>query len=505
MNKRWVVLAFFLLGIAVVFLGGSILLDELGLRPVPPAVEPVPIPPALPPVAVVAPTAVPPTAFSGDSPPPAAQPPAAASSLPERGEGSMVTGEASLSPAAGPAMITATPPENSLAAEGTPVVVVPGPGTPTPTPIFAAQLPPDVINIVLLGSDRRGSSGPWRTDTIILVSIDRWNRTVGLLSIPRDLWVYMPEVGYGRINTADFFGDLHKVRGGGTALVKRTIEYNLGFPVHRYARIDFGGFVKIVDALGGLDIDVDCAINDPYTKTYFKAGVQHMNGTTALMYARSRYSTNDFDRSRRQQKVLQAIWKKVLERGLIPSLPILWGTLRDTVQTDLGIAEMLTLGYLGARLQPQQIRTQVLGWPIVRSWTSPEGAAVLLPNQPRFNQTLERFFNPAQAAGTAIDTGANAEPIKVAVLNGSGDDKLAGLAAASLERRGFQVEVAGPASRTNYRNSFILISDPDRREFATQLAQVMGIPATNIQMFPEPDSEFDLKLVVGKDYQPCGK
>ncbi len=478
MNKRRVIPALLLLGAAAILLGGGILMDELGWWLAAPTATPVLPSSTPPPVAVVAPTVVPPTRTTADGRPPTAE---------------------STETVEGPPSAVAT---ESFSPEGTPVVVAPGPGTPTPTPIFAAQLPPDVINIVLLGSDRRGPNQPWRTDTIILVSVDRWSRTVGLLSIPRDLWVYIPEVGYGRINSADVFGEMRKVRGGGVELVKRTIEYNLGFPVHRYARIDFTGFVKIIDSLGGLDIDVDCAINDTFTRTFFQAGVQHMDGATALKYARSRYSTSDFDRSRRQQKLLQAIWKKVQQRGLIPSLPMLWGTLKDNVQTDLGIAEMLTLGYIAARLQPQHIRTQLLAPPATRGWTTPDGAQVLLANQPVFSQTLERFFRPA--AETALGANPSSAPVKVEVLNGSGDAKIAGLAAASLERRGVKTTVSGTTSR-NYPASFVIINDPEQRESAAQLAKAMGIPATNIQMLPDPESEFDLKLVVGKDYQPCGK
>jgi len=484
MKKRWIVLGLLLLGVAGVIFGSRIIVDALGLWSVPPATTPSGQPTHLPPVALVAPTSArsvptPATNSPALSPQPPATPP--------------------------PADLSAVPPApatESFAPEGTPIIIAPGPGTPTPTPIFAAQLPPDVINVVLLGSDRRRPKEPWRTDSIILVSIDRWNRTVGLLSIPRDLWVYIPEVGYGRINSADVLGELNKVRGGGLELVKRTIEYNLGFPVHRYARIDFNGFIKIIDSLGGVDIDVDCAINDTFTRTIFQAGVQHMDGETALKYARSRYTTSDFDRSRRQQKVLQAIWRKVQERGLLQSLPMLWGTIKDTVQTDIGITEMLTLGYVAARLQPQQIRTQVMNPPVTRSWTTPEGAQVLLANQPMFNQMLERFFHPPQSAGTAGL--AHPNPVRVEVINASGDPKMGELVAANLERQGFNPKVSGVALRT-YPASFVLINNPDQRESAGQLAKALGFPATHIQSFPDPESEFDLKLVVGKDYQPCGK
>jgi hypothetical protein len=117
---------------------------------------------------------------------------------------------------------------------------------PVPTVVPPVPLPPDTVTILLLGSDRREGWTHWRTDSIILLAVDTRGHTAGLLSIPRDLWVYIPGRGNERINTTELWGELGKYPGGGPALIKKTIEYNLGLPVHYYVRVDLQGFVKII-------------------------------------------------------------------------------------------------------------------------------------------------------------------------------------------------------------------------------------------------------------------
>ena len=156
-------------------------------------------------------------------------------------------------------------------AELLPPVNTPSP-TLTPRPAFPVSIPNNYVNIVLLGSDKRPGSGAWRTDSMIIVSVDTSSNVVRLLSLPRDLWVYIPGHGYNRINTADLWGELDK-RGTGPDRVKQTIHYNLGIPIHYYVRVDFKGFIKIIDAVGGVDVDVECPLPD----INLSAGLHHMD------------------------------------------------------------------------------------------------------------------------------------------------------------------------------------------------------------------------------------
>jgi LCP family protein required for cell wall assembly len=350
-----------------------------------------------------------------------------------------------------------------------------------------------------MGVDLRKPGRPWRTDTIILVSIDRWNRTVSLLSIPRDLWVYMPGVGYGRINTADFWGEYKKLKGGGPELLKQTIKHNLGIEVHRYARVDFKGFILIIDTLGGITVDVDCAIRDPKTGFEIEPGVQLMDGKTALKYVQSRYTTSDFDRARRQQKVLRAIFEKVLSLNLLPNIPHLWQAITETVKTDLSLVEVITLAYFGARLKPEHLRTRVLGYPAVRSWLGPGGAQVLLLNEEKFQKVRQDFLHPPDALAEDQER----EEATVEVLNGTEDETLTELAVAYLKHRGFDAFAGGPADRRNHRATAIILVNPEKTATAGRLAQALGVDPKNITIFRDPTTTADVRVILGKNYRPC--
>ncbi|MDY7039985.1 MAG: LCP family protein, partial [Chloroflexota bacterium] len=199
-----------------------------------------------------------------------------------------------------PATSTSLPPASPTPLSSptpTPIPTEPPPTTPepTPAPVSMIDLPPDAVNILLLGTDTRQGLTSWRTDTIILVAVNPTQKTAGLLSIPRDLWVYTPGHGHRRINTVDCLGERTGYPGGGPALLNETLRYNLGVPFHYFIRVDLQGFVRIVDTLGGLEVDVDQTIPyDSYTGLALTPGIYHMDGEMALKYVRTRMTTSDF-------------------------------------------------------------------------------------------------------------------------------------------------------------------------------------------------------------------
>src|SRR6185436_2117835 len=172
----------------------------------------------------------------------------------------------------------------------------------------------DIVNILLLGRDTDRTDRTYRTDVMIIASINKSANAVTLLTLPRDLFVYIPGWTMNRINTAAAHGDAIGYPGGGVALLEQTILYNLGIPIHGWARIDFDGFKEVVDILGGVDIPVSCEITECRLKSpgldqqdsdnwelfTVTPGVWTMDGDMALWYARSRKRSSDFDRSRRQ-------------------------------------------------------------------------------------------------------------------------------------------------------------------------------------------------------------
>ena len=254
-------------------------------------------------------------------------------------------------------------------------------------------------NILLIGTDQQDLDVVGRTDTIMVLAIDAPNNRASLISFPRDLYLPIPGVGYSRINTAYAYGEERKA-GGGLPLLMSTIERNFGIPIERYVRIDFSGFEGVVDALGGVDVVVDCPLYDEFIYRYFQVytlepGTYHMNGQQALYYARSRKTTSDFDRARRQQRVLLAIRKRVLDGNLLPRIPALWLAMRDIVDTNLSPGDIAELARLGATLDGKDLYGMVIRYPLVTDWVTPQGGMVQLPDLPAINQALDRVWERA--------------------------------------------------------------------------------------------------------------
>jgi LCP family protein required for cell wall assembly len=345
---------------------------------------------------------------------------------------------------------------------------------------------------VLLGSDKRQGSSSWRTDTMIVVSIDAERRVVRLLSIPRDLWVDIPGHGRDRINTADLWGELVQ-EGGGPELVKETLFQNLGIPINYYVRVDFQGFMQIIDAVGGVDIDVEC----PLTDIELTPGMVHMDGEMALLYARSRITTSDFDRARRQRKLLMALWQQKLNRDLIPRLPALWMALADTIETDLPLEQVLGLAYLGLQLKPNQIFSQSIGPWQVQDWYSPEGAQVLLPLKQEIEELLNSFYGPIDFAFLE-----RVGQTRVQVLDGTGRSQMDQLVATELSWAGFQIAGTGPAEGGYTPQTQILVYHAGE-DVAELLAQTLDLMPDTLHYQPDPASPVDIQVLLGADYDPC--
>lgn len=273
-------------------------------------------------------------------------------------------------------------------------------GFPGPTEGSAIQIPPPMpqiplskgtVNVILLGSDTRIGFPGSRTDTIMIVSLDTENGRVRLISIPRDLYVYIPGWKVNRINTADQFG--------GPEAVSMTILYNLGIETHHWVRVSFDGFMTVVNTLGGIDIEVPQTIVDECDEAIvkFAAGMNHMDGYTALCYARVRKASDDFARTKRQQQVLKAIFDNILSFGGISKAPQLYGQFRDLVESDMDLLDILPLLSLATRVASDSSRIEgyTIDRTMVTSWRVPSsGAYVLLPNREAIEANLNAIFSP---------------------------------------------------------------------------------------------------------------
>ncbi len=258
-----------------------------------------------------------------------------------------------------------------------------------PPPMPEIRFPDGVVNIALFGSDARPNEGGWRTDTILILSLDRNAGTATLLSIPRDLYVYIPGWRVERINTSD-------VRGG-FELDRQVFLYNFGLRIDHYARIDFGGFVSGIDSLGGIDVQVTGYLNDEcgHRQWRYAPGVYHMDGFTAMCYVRMREASSDFDRLRREQEVILAIFSRVVTLDGLTRAPQLFDQFSSLVKTDVTIGDLLPLVPLAASVAADhsKIRQFSVGPTLVSPWRVPySGAQVLLPNRDAILSLLQTAF-----------------------------------------------------------------------------------------------------------------
>ena len=241
-------------------------------------------------------------------------------------------------------------------------------------------------NILLLGTDdspERGSVG--RTDTIILGTIVPLKPYVGMLSIPRDLWVTVPNVGEQRINTAYFFAEVNQP-GTGAGAAEQTIRDNFGISVHYYAVIHMLGLTSVVDTLGGVDIDLDSPIGE------LSAGPHHLNGPDALAFVRERSSSDDFSRMLRSQILLSAELKKVLHPANWISLPRFIVSLTQVVDTNIPLWQWPRLLFALLRAFLFGIDSQTITREMVTPFQTSQGAQVLAPNWDVINPLLQRMF-----------------------------------------------------------------------------------------------------------------
>ncbi len=368
------------------------------------------------------------------------------------------------------------------------------------------------VNILLLGTDQRAEEqGPSRTDTIIVVTVDPQNKTAGMLSIPRDLWVSIPNHSEGRINTAHFLGETYDYPGGGPALAKKTVQYALGIPIHYYVRINFEGFEKLIDAIGGITIDVKEAIHDEkypdgnygYMTVDIPAGVQHMDGKTALQYARARHGSTDFMRARRQQEVIKAIRDKVLKLDIpLTKIPEMLRIVGGSVQTDLSLSDMYALAKLGREITTENIKSVVIDETMTTQQTTPDGADVLIPNRARIREVIDELFAgpaPPTVAGLSEEELIAQEAAKIEVQNGTLTSGLARRTAEYLKDLGYLVVSFSNADRSDYATS-VIIDYSGKTNTVNLLAKRFSIAPENIRRYTGIQSEVDIRLVLGRDY-----
>lgn len=242
-------------------------------------------------------------------------------------------------------------------------------------------------NVLLLGSDRRPAedSSATRSDMLILTTIVPTRAYIGMLSIPRDLWVEIPGYGPNRINAAHALAEAAQPGSGPEAAVE-TVRTNFGVDVHGYVRLEFAGFVRFVDALGGVDVDLAAQMGG------YAAGRHHLDGTQALAFARDRMGTDDFFRMERGQILLRSILRTGLNPLSLPRWPVALGALLTAVDSDIPSWLWPRLALAVLRAGPGGIDARVIGRDMAQGFTTNAGAQVLAPDWSRINPVLLEMF-----------------------------------------------------------------------------------------------------------------
>jgi LCP family protein required for cell wall assembly len=244
-----------------------------------------------------------------------------------------------------------------------------------PAPMGVLPHPEDQVNILLLGSDQRPDDGGFRTDTIQLVTINPQESTVKLTSFPRDLYVYIPGYTVQRINTAFGWGDFEALA--------VTMEYNFGVKPDYYVLTNFWSFVDVINSLGGITVQIEQALCDQRNAMgdfCVNTGPMWMDGDTALWYVRSRYSTSDIDRGRRQQEVLEGLFDQLISLDGLQRAPELYNIYKQNVTTDLTFNELMGFLPIATKLAGTvEIERQSIGEDQAYDWVTTSGAMVLVP------------------------------------------------------------------------------------------------------------------------------
>lgn len=387
-------------------------------------------------------------------------------------------------------------------------------------PVTTGDVPPavapideggyDIVNILLMGATTNEfSNNPGLTDSLMIISINRTTQTVSVVSLPRDLWVYAPGFGMVKINQTYFFGERDE-EGSGVALLKETILYNLGLQIDFYAKVNFDTFGELINSVGGVDVSVDCTIqdwvlkadatdrNDPDSWEMYTLPVgQHtLRGDMALWYVRSRRTSSDIDRGRRQQDVLRALYRKIRANGLLENFPALWQQITQMVETDITLPDALNLLPVAVNTETADVQYYTMGLnEEIKNGISDEEGRFILEIQP---EALRLLMQQVVLPPTTSQSGQVLPT--VAVINASGVRGLDRVAADRLELEGFRTIIVEEQTERRAMNMVIDYTGLDRGNPIDEIVDVLSIQDSDIVVEPDPAREYDYRVYVGREY-----
>jgi LCP family protein required for cell wall assembly len=376
------------------------------------------------------------------------------------------------------------------------------------------------INVLVLGIGGTGHEGPNLSDTILVMSIDPKTKDAAMLSVPRDLYVKMPAVArystqYSKVNAANAYG--------GPEYAAKVISGVIGVPIHYYIVVDFSGFRQAVDAVGGVDIGVAKAIYDPtypcdnerggFCPFSIAAGPQHMNGTVALRYSRSRHSTSDFDRAARQQMVIAAVRAKALQLSTLTNPVKLTGlidAIGSHVKTDMQPNEITKLASIVKDIDTTKMAQKVLDTDSSGALLTggvniiPAAGYIEVPKAGNFNYIDIQDF----VKNVFVDHYITDESARIEIQNGSGTAGLAATVTKSLIAAHYNV--GDPLNAPDhYTKTMIYDYTGGKKPYTINyLERRFGVKA---QRVPAPSPQIDatgkaipapeIRIILGSDYK----
>jgi LCP family protein required for cell wall assembly len=339
------------------------------------------------------------------------------------------------------------------------------------------------VNILAVGYDSN-VNGPSRADTIILISLDVETNEAGLIFLPRDTYINSNKRNFTKLNSSHVYG--------GIELTQKTVEEMLKIDIDYYLETDFRGFEKIIDRLGGVNINVSHNLNyvDKAGGLYIDipAGQQNLNGEEALEYVRYRDRRGDIGRIERQQKFIDAVLARVLSPAIVTKVPGVIKEVNDAVNTNIPLQDITPFLNTAKEINLSQLESK------------------MLPGRPEYINGISYWIPDFEETEIMVDSLVrNKSYIKnkeyqLNILNGVGESGAASKTANLLEKYGFKIDNIGNADKYDYQSSVIEYYSKDDEKIASQIADLLG---GKIEYVEDAEEDFDknIKVIVGAGYE----
>jgi LCP family protein required for cell wall assembly len=390
--------------------------------------------------------------------------------------------------------------------------------TPTKVPRWDGK---ERLNILLVGADQRPAQGFFNTDTLIVVSIDPTTKEVAMFSLPRDtVDVPLPADSPARAVYGDVFGGkinslcmAAKARpdifpSGCFGTIKEILGALYGLDIKYYVQVNFEGFKQVVDALGGVTINVQTpVVDDSYPtdrgqlmRVYIPSGIQHMSGDQALVYARSRHGSSDFDRGQRQQRVILSLRQQADIAGMIPRIPDLVNSLKKAVHTDIPVDLLPQLAQLASEVDMTKLRSQVFApsfWATEVRSGDPRGY-VIIPKVDRIQYGVRAAFAD-KAADIALREKVAAEGARTWVLNGTGASGQAADIASYLSWSGMEASAPNQKPDEKPSTTVIRVYNGAETRLPKTIAYLEKALKTTVEPVTDPAVRVDVIVITAPD------